>query len=58
MLEVCLVLAGAALSVVVISRAGALLDYARFHTGATFVAFGLAGVCAALLTAISAAAEE
>ena len=57
-LEVCLALAGAALSVVVISRAGTLIDYARSHTGATFVAFALAGVCATLLTAISAAAEE
>ncbi len=41
-----------------ISRAGPLLDYATSHTGPTFVAFGLAGVCAALLTALSAAAEE
>ena len=57
-LEVGLALAGVALAVVAISRAGELLDYASSHTGATFVAFGLAGVCAALLTALSAATEE
>ncbi len=56
-LEVVLALAGVAVAGVAISRAGLLLDYATSHTGATFVAFGLAGVCAALLTAISAATD-
>ena len=57
-LEIGLALAGGAVAVAAISRAGSLIDYATSHTGPTFVAFGLAGVCAALLTALSAAAEE
>jgi membrane-associated phospholipid phosphatase len=57
-LEIGVALAGGAVAVAAISRADALIDYATFHTGPTFVAFGLAGVCAALLTALSAAAEE
>ena len=56
-LEVCLALAGVALAVAAITHAGALLDYATSQTDATLLAFGLAGVCAALLTALSAAAE-
>ena len=57
-LEIGLALAGGAVAVAAISRADTLVDYATSNTGPTFVAFGLAGVCAALLTALSAAAEE
>ena len=57
-LEIGLALAGGAVAVAAISRADTLVDYATSHTGPTFVAFGLAGVCAALLMALSAAAEE
>jgi hypothetical protein len=56
-LEIGVALAGGAVAVAAFSQAGALIDYASSHTGPTFVAFGLAGVCAALLTALSAAAE-
>ncbi len=57
-LEIALALGGFAVALLAISRGDAVLDYASSHTGATFVAFGLAGVCAALLAALSAAAEE
>jgi membrane-associated phospholipid phosphatase len=57
-LETGLALAGVVVALLAITRADDLLDYARSHTGAMFVAFGLAGLCAALLAALSAAAEE
>lgn len=57
-LEAVIVIATVAVALLAISRADALLGYARSHTGAALVAFGLAGLCAALLAALSAAAQE
>ncbi len=57
-LEAGIAFAAAAIALLAVSRAEFLLAYARSHTTAAIVAFALAGLCAALLAAVSAAAQE